>query len=144
MSIIHGSTGLIYFVHEWKPTFRESALLGDPEMLGAVTRINRRIQTLAPVLNSATILNGVAVESSRAGVPIAAMVKHSEDAVYVLAVGMRAQPTRATFTIPGTVGARRIEVLDEARTLRSVDGVFQDTFEPWDVHLYRIVLESER
>ncbi len=144
MSIIHGSTGLIYFVHEWKPKFRESALLGDPEMLAAVTRINRRIQTLAPVLNGATIPNGVSAASSRTDVPIAAMMKCSEDAVYVFAVNMRAKLARATFTMLGAVGSRRIEVLDETRTLTSVDGVFQDDFKPWDVHLYRIASEDER
>jgi hypothetical protein len=36
MSLIHGSSGLIYFVHEWKPKFNEHALLDDPEMLKAV------------------------------------------------------------------------------------------------------------
>lgn len=33
MSLIHGSMGLIYFVHEWTPKFNESALLSDPDML---------------------------------------------------------------------------------------------------------------
>src|SRR5208283_2414379 len=55
MSLIHGSRGLIYFVHEWKPRFNESALLGDPEMLAAVTALNRQIARLAPVLNSPTV-----------------------------------------------------------------------------------------
>ena len=41
MSIIHGSTGLIYFVHEWEPTFKESALLADPPMLEAVSTSSR-------------------------------------------------------------------------------------------------------
>ena len=33
MSLIHGSRGLIFFVHQFKPTFNETALLDDPEML---------------------------------------------------------------------------------------------------------------
>ena len=60
MSIVHGSRGLIYFVHQFKPRFIEAALLHDKQMLAAVTRINKRIHALAPVLNSpnsgATIL----------------------------------------------------------------------------------------
>ena len=36
MSLIHGSRGFIYFVHQFKPTFREPALLDDPEMLCAI------------------------------------------------------------------------------------------------------------
>ena len=52
MSLVHGSRGLIYFVHQFKPKFNEHALLDDPEMLAAVTAINRQIRELAPVLNS--------------------------------------------------------------------------------------------
>jgi hypothetical protein len=44
MSLIHGSTGLLYFVHEFKPTFNEHALLHDPQMLAAVTAIDRQIR----------------------------------------------------------------------------------------------------
>jgi len=138
MSIVHGSTGLIYFVHEWQPKFRESALLSDPGMYAAVARINRRIQALAPVLNGPTIRGGVVVESSHEDVPVAVMAKRHEDVTYVFAVGMRAQSTRAKFTVSGLVGIQRVDVLDEARTLESTDGVFADDFKPWDVHLYRI------
>ncbi|MGH7969149.1 MAG: hypothetical protein ACREIC_10530, partial [Limisphaerales bacterium] len=51
MSLIQGSRGLIYFVHQFKPNFREAALLDDPEMLAGVTALNRQITRLAPVLN---------------------------------------------------------------------------------------------
>ena len=64
MSLVHGSRGLIYFVHEFKPKFNEHALLDDPEMLAAVTAINRQIRDLAPVLNS-PIAEGVATVRSR-------------------------------------------------------------------------------
>ena len=75
MSIIHGSMGLIYFVHEWEPRFNESALLSDPAMLSAVTAINRQIIALAPVLNSATIKDGACVSSDNKDVPVAVMMK---------------------------------------------------------------------
>ena len=45
MSLIHGSRGLIYFVHQFSPKFDEHALLDDPEMLGMVTKLNLRIQS---------------------------------------------------------------------------------------------------
>ncbi|MCP4590201.1 MAG: hypothetical protein GY842_05630 [bacterium] len=138
MSIIHGSTGLIYFVHEWKPKFTESGLLADSEMYAAVTRINDRVQRLAPVLNGSTVSDGATVESSPKDVPVAVMTKRDKGVTYVFAVGMRAQPTRATFTVSGSAGVQRVEVLDEARTLESTEGVFLDDFQPWDVHLYRI------
>ncbi|MEN6428718.1 MAG: hypothetical protein ABFE13_25500 [Phycisphaerales bacterium] len=138
MSIIHGSMGLIYFVHEWEPKFDEAALLSDTEMYEAVSRINHRIAALAPVLNSPTVAEGAKVRPENADAPIATMVKKHEGAVYLLAVAMRGTPTRASLSIAGLSGRHTVEVLDEDRTLDSTDGVFQDNFKPWDVHLYRV------
>lgn len=138
MSLVHGSKGLIYFVHEWEPRSNESALLSDPEMLAAVTRINRRIEQLAAVLNGPTIPAGAAVASSRPDVPIAAMMKQHEGSVYVFAVCMEDAATQAEFAVRGLTGRRPVTVLDEQRTLESRDGAFADDFKPWDVHLYRI------
>jgi hypothetical protein len=138
MSIIHGSMGLIYFVHEWQPRFNESALLSDPNMLSAVTQINRQITELAPVLNSPTIVKGISVSSGNNGVPVAVMVKRHEDGTYLFAVGMWDGQTTATFNIAGIEGAGTVEVLGENRTLDLKDGVFKDHFKPWGTHLYRI------
>src|SRR5262249_22705829 len=74
MALIHGAKGPISFVHQFKPTSREWALLEDPEMLRAVTGINRQIHDLAPVLNSPTVAHGAAVTSSSAQVPIDLLV----------------------------------------------------------------------
>lgn len=142
MSIVHGSMGLIYFVHEWKPKFDESALLSDSVMCEAVTRINRRITALAPVLNSPTVAQGAEVQSENANAPIATMVKNHGGAVYLFAVAMRGTPTRARLSIAGLSGRHRVEVLDEDRTLESVDGAFQDDFKAWDVHLYRVPIAN--
>jgi hypothetical protein len=143
MSIIHGSTGLIYFVHEWQPKFDESALLSDPAMLAAVTQINKQIHELAPVLNSPTVPDIACVEtqdlaSPQDAVPVAIMAKRYEGATYLFAVAMRGGRTRARFTIAGLAGDRPVEVLGESRGLTVYDGAFEDDFQPWDVHLYRI------
>ena len=138
MSLIHGSKGLIYFVHEWQPRFNESALLSDRPMYGAVSRINHRIQALAPVLNSPTIYDLVASESAHEDVPVATMVKRDGGQTYIFAVAIRRGSTRAEFTVAGLTGARRVDVLDEDRQIMATDGVFADDFGPWDVHLYRI------
>jgi hypothetical protein len=137
MSIIHGSMGLIYFVHEWQPRFNESALLSDAEMLSAVTAINRQITELAPVLNSPTIENAATVSSSKDGVPIAMMVKKHDGATYLFAVGMRDNKTTATFTLQQPGSYKTIETIGENRTIVVKNGVFKDNFEAWDVHLYR-------
>jgi len=138
MSIIHGSMGLIYFVHEWEPRFNESALLSDPAMLSAVTAINRQIIALAPVLNSATSKDGARVSSDNKDVPVAVMTRKHQRATYLFAVGMRNGRTTATFTVQGLAGEKTVEVLGENRTILSKDGVFKDGFGAWDVHLYRI------
>jgi hypothetical protein len=138
MSIIHGSMGLIYFVHEWQPKFNESALLSDPNMLSAVTQINRQITEFAPVLNSPTIEKGARVSSDNNDVPIALMVKEHEDWTYLFAVGMRDGHTIATFDVPHFEGERTVEVLGENRTLNLKNGIFKDHFKPWDTHIYRI------
>ena len=99
MSLIHGSMGLIYFVHEWQPKFDEAALLHDPEMLRAVTAVNRQITELAPVLNSPTVSDAVRVSSSDPKVPVATMLKHHQGASYLFAVAMRSGDTTAAFTL---------------------------------------------
>jgi hypothetical protein len=138
MSLIHGSRGLIYFVHEWKPRFNESALLSDPAMLAAVTALNRQIARLAPVLNRPTVTDAAAVESENRDVPIAMMAKRTGDALYLFAVGMRDGKTTAAFTVRGLTGEPKVEVLDENRALNMRNGVFRDDFQAWDAHIYRI------
>jgi len=140
MSLIHGSRGLIYFVHEWQPKFSESGLLNDPEMLAAVTQINHQIGALAPVLNSPTPADAVKVASSNANVPVATMVKRHGGSVYLFAVTMREGQTKGRFAIQGLAGQKRVEVLGENRAVEWKDGVFEDDFQPWSVHLYRVPL----
>jgi len=137
MSLIHGSRGLIYFVHQFKPTFREAALLDDPEMLAAVTALNQHIVELAPVLNSPTIRDAASVRSENSDVPIAMMVKQHKG-TYLFAVGMRDGVTTATFTLEGINGEKVVEVLGEDRTIAANNGSFSDRFGPWDVHLYQL------
>jgi hypothetical protein len=137
MSLIHGSMGLIYFVHEWQPKFDEAALLHDPEMLSAVTAINHQITEHAPVLNSPTIEDAASVSSSNEAVPVAIMAKKHNGATYLFAVAMRGDKTTATFTMKPAEGTKTIEVLGENRTIPVKNGVFKDNFEAWDAHLYK-------
>jgi hypothetical protein len=138
MSLVRGSRGLIYFAHQFQPSFVETGLLADKEMTAAVKAINEQVHTLAPVLNSPTVADGVTVASSAKGVPVEAVVKRKDGATYVLAVGMRDGPTTATFAVAGLTGKAKVEVLGEDRTLDAADGTFRDEFGPWAVHLYRI------
>ncbi len=141
MSLIHGSTGIIWFAHEFAPKFNEHALLDNPEMRAAVTAINRQIHALAPVLNSATVTDGMVARSSPATVPIDGMVKRYDGALYLFTVGMRNAPARGTFALRGLPGTRQAEVIGEGRRVTVRGGRFADDFRPYGVHLYRIPID---
>jgi hypothetical protein len=140
MSLIHGSRGLIYFVHQFKPNFREAALLDDPQMLQAVSTLNRQITKLAPVLNSPSLKDAVSVQTADPTAPIAITVREYEGATWIFAVTMRGQSTTAEFTIKNNPKIHSVEAVDENRNLPAQQSVFKDRFEPWDVHLYRAAL----
>jgi hypothetical protein len=142
MSLIHGSQGIIYFVHQFRPTFREAALLDDPEMVSAVTAINRQIHELAPVLNSTTLKNVVISETSAKDVPVSTLVKWHENQLYVFTVCMRNASTRCTLKFRGVSPTMPVEVMGEARSVAVESGKFTDDFKPYEVHLYRMGWES--
>ncbi|MEX0775066.1 MAG: hypothetical protein WD042_05055 [Phycisphaeraceae bacterium] len=137
MSLIHGSRGLIYFVHEFEPRFIEPGVLAHPDQAQAIAAVNKQILSLASVLNQPTLSPGVEVRSSEAKVPVAAMTKEYEGSLYVLAVAMRDAPTTATFRRAGLRDGQ-VEVIDEGRTVTVKNGVFQDEFEGYGVHLYKV------
>src|SRR5262249_49765968 len=97
-SIIHGSMGIGYFVHQFAPSFDEHALLDDPTMKDAVAAINQQIHDLAPALNTPPIINGGKVSSSDSGVPIDMLLKRQGGATYIFAVAMAGGPAKATFS----------------------------------------------
>ena len=114
-------------------------MLDDAEMLEAVTALNAQITRLAPVLNSPPAENAATVTSSEPQTPVAITVRRHQGKLYLFAVGMRGSATSATFTLKGFDGRKTVEAIDEGRTLTALDGRFQDHFDPWQVHLYRIV-----
>ncbi len=136
MSLIHGSNGLIYFVHQFKPNFVEASLLQDAELLAGVTAINKQIESLAPALNRPTIADGFAVTTSGPDAPVDAIAKRQGDSTWVFSVAMREKGTKASFAVKGAKGSA--EVLGENRTIPLKEGKFDDEFKPYGVHLYRI------
>ncbi len=138
ISLVKGTRGIIYFVHQFRPKFDEHALLDDPEMLAAVTAINKQIRELAPALNSPTVKDALTVESSNKDVPMATLVKKQGGATYVFAVPLKSGETQAAFALDGLPAGAQVEVLGENRKIEPAGGKFQDRFADWDVHLYRI------
>lgn len=151
MALIHGSQGLIYFSHQFKPQFVEAGLLADPEMATAVGAINREIQGLAAVLQSATLHDALTVTTEPPKVsaelasvlpqaqPVAVLVKRHSSGTYLFAVGMENSRAKATFVMPELSPGSVVEVMGEDRTIPVQKGRFQDMFNGHAVHLYRVV-----
>ena len=134
MSIVHGSMGIGYFVHQFTPTEDDHALLDEPTMKPAVAAINQQIHDLAPALNTPPIVNAVNVASAS---KVDVLVKRQGEKLYVFAVSMTSTPTTATFTLTHDTLASAT-VLGENRQIPVASNAFQDAFDAYAVHLYAI------
>lgn len=134
MSLIRGSQGLIYFVHQFKPRFNAAALLDDPPMLEAVSALNHQIIRLAPVLHSRAPQRPPRLEGDA---PVAFTARRYKDSIYLFTVAMRDSSFSAGFQLPGAAPGATITAIGENRTLRLTGAGFRDGYGPWAVHLYR-------
>jgi hypothetical protein len=137
MALIHGAKGLIYFAHQFKPSFIEAGLLADDEMARAVGDLNRQVLDLAPALNSPDVSGELRVTSSDPSVPVDVLVKRVGDTTYVFSSAMREGPTTATFAL-SSPAELRVDVIGEGRRLAASGGKWTDRFTGYQVHLYRI------
>jgi hypothetical protein len=137
MSIVNGSRGLIYFVHQFKPQFREASVFDDADLLKAITQVNKQITDLAPVLNSADSL-AVTITTKPENAPVAALAKKHGHDLYLFAVGMSPQETQAEFKL-NVPGQYDIEVLDESRRFEKTAATISDKFDGYQTHLYKLV-----
>jgi hypothetical protein len=135
MALIHGAKGFGYFCHSWYGGFKEAGWLDNAQMKTAITAINTRIANLAPVLSSTSLSNGVTVTADK---PIDILSKNYSGSTYIFAVAMLGSAATGQFSIPGLSVATRVDVLDENRTLTTSDGKFQDSFNGYGVHLYKV------
>ncbi len=149
MSIIHGSQGLIYFCHQFKPKFIEAGLLADEEVAKTVGAINREVQGLAEVINSPSLAGAATVTVNPAEVSpdmarllgshgIAVAARKHRGATYLFAVRMENSPATGKFQVTGMSGKATVRVIGENRSIRLQHGQFEDDFSPYAVHLYQI------
>jgi hypothetical protein len=136
MALVHGSTGIVYFVHEFQPQFREDAIFRYPKIVEEVAKINQLITALSPVVKSPNVVGKLTVSSA---VPIATMVKSYKGVLYVFAVAMRNEVCQVKFSI-GEFADGQADVVNESRSIKIVSGLFEDSFAGYDVHIYKIPL----
>jgi hypothetical protein len=146
MVIIHGGMGIIYFCHIFTPKFDEAGLLHDPVMSGAVAGIDRQIASLAPVLNTPSVANGVRVSTSNVNTPVDIMLKRWQESTYLFALAARpGGPTTATFTLRDFPPHATAVVVDENRQIEITNGMFRDDFvKAYEVHIYRMAFNPVR
>jgi hypothetical protein len=135
MSLIHGAAGIQYFCHRMTP-LNETDCLDDAATAAALERINRELLQLAPVLNTQSYR--LSPSSTNDSVKVRAVLKQLDGERYVFAAGMANGATTATFALPDLGTSVRIEVIGENRVILPRAGGFEDAFEAYAVHLYRI------
>jgi hypothetical protein len=134
LALTRGATGIGYFVHEWSDGFREDGIFRHPDAVEAVTRINAEIRELAPVLNAET-LHDAATAQDPAGLSV--MAKRRDGSLYVFAAATSPSASRHRIALPGVTDARAV-ALGEGRSVEIRDGVLEDRYDGYGVHLYRI------
>ena len=126
------------FVHEFKPKFIEAGLFAHPELLEEVTKVNKQIHELAPLLNSPTVKDAVTVKSSDEKVPVDVMVKRLDGTTYVFAVSMRDAPAKASFEVKGIPEKAVAEIIGGDRKIEVSGGKFEDQFQGYEVKLFKV------
>ncbi|MZR29688.1 hypothetical protein [Sneathiella litorea] len=139
LSIIHGAQGIIYFVHQFTPNFVEASLLENDILREDITAINKRLQSLARVLKSETLVDAVSIQPGRSSnQSVSALVKQDNCHLYIFAGSISKFSNEARFEIKDSQGLRDVEVMDEARHIPLDGGSFQDNFGPYATHLYKV------
>jgi len=129
MSLIHGARGLIYFVHQFKPTFDGAACCKTRRCSPPSTRINRQITGLAPVLNRPASATAVTCKRPNPDVLVAAMVKQLDGATWLFCrVHARSAPKRHS---PPHGGRRTRRTCWRKWALTVTNRSFRDHFAPW-------------
>jgi hypothetical protein len=141
MSIVHGSRGIIYFIHGKTQfsRFDPRALLQpeNAESLAALTKINVELKTLGEVIHLPPVSGVVTLEDVLGASPVDYSVRVSAGQIHVFAVGMRGEHTQKRFRT-SIASKGFVTVIGENRVLPLQSGSFSDEFDGYEVHLYRI------
>lgn len=143
MAIIHGARGIGFFCHILEPNVVQAGVLSDAVMKAEITALNAQIAANALILNTQTVSNAATVTTSNAAIPVDIMAKRSDGFTYIYAVSMRPGTPVATFTLRDFTGESTVEVVGENRTITATNGVFQDVFTNYGVHIYKVATPIE-
>ncbi len=137
MAICSGATGIGYFTHVWKPSYRQ---FGVPEEnRKALRQINDQITRLAPAILGEQPKRPVTIQAADQ-VKLDALAREHQGQLYIFAVNYdeRMVEAKATITVEGLPAGTEVDVIDEVRTIRAGAGSFTDPLAALAVHIYRI------
>jgi hypothetical protein len=133
-AIIHEARGIVFFQHNNDGVNGGYSLVDCSEERKELIRVsNAKITSLAPVINTQSYVWNF-------GPGIDSMLKAHDGSMYVFAeITLTSDPGPRTFTLPPGIGGTNVEVLDEGRTVKVMDGKFTDDFpHEYTHHVYRI------
>jgi hypothetical protein len=135
-SLIHEARGILYFNHNFGSPCISQHVLRDScgnAVRPAVTELNKRITSLAPVLNTQSY-------EWKFNPKLDTMLKAHDGSYYVFAMPGRDGGTGAqTLTLPTGIGGATAEVLFENRSVAITGGAIVDTFsQEFSYHIYKI------
>ena len=132
-AIIHGVNGILYWGTHSMPQ--------PSEHWSNLKKVIRELADIHPVLASPTIPSNVSLDYEEMGYSIDSgvqvLIKDHNGARYMLAANTTVGPARVTFSnLPFPAGS--LEVLFEDRSINISSGSFQDAFDPYGVHVYKL------
>jgi len=97
IAVCSGAAGVVWFAHEFAPTFVETGMLQYPEVADAVRTTNRELLAAAPALAAPRDDSAFTVTTTPPG-ELAVRVHRFDGALHVFAASLANVPLRATFT----------------------------------------------
>lgn len=132
-AIVHGANGILYWGTNYTP--QPSPFIDD------LNKVTKELAELQNVLSAQTIELNIKKEyyelmySIDTGVEI--MVKKVGEITYLLTVNSDKNPVKVSMV--GLGDFKLASVLKENRNLKIKDGKLTDSFNPFDVHIYKLV-----
>jgi hypothetical protein len=146
-AVIHGAHGMTWYTYggfyDKKRKKHNEGVTSTPERWKAICDLATWLKELSPVLVTRTgkqppmpeIVSGAKLDPL--GQPsVTALLKRYGDDVFLFAVNAATEDVRARFRLEGVDG--KAEAMKENRTVKCPDGVLEDNFKPFAVHVYRL------
>ena len=135
-AIACGADGIIYFAHEFAPTFVEAGLLAHRDVCTEVAKINREVLAVATVLNTPQLRDIVTVEGQDQE-HIAVRAHRHEGSIYLFVASLQDQPAQVRLKIVGTQSAQ-VHSLDGEKLQPLVAGYLPLELAGYGIARYRI------